>query len=104
MSLSDLTDQGYIETERSADALTSETFDEQSTAAGLFYEFFPLSVALLGVAYIRAKFLLGMGFFASLKHTSSLKFVEQGLMEVNTAKTPEPSGSLSGWWKRSKTS
>lgn len=74
-SLDHLSDQGYVQTERSVDALSKETFDNQSTVAGVFYEFFPLLVALLGVSFIRAKFILGMGYLDSLKHKTSLKLV-----------------------------
>jgi len=71
--ISDLSDQGYTPTERSVSALSSETFGDQSIIVGVFYEFFPLIVALLGVSYIRAKFILEMGYAASLKHTTPLK-------------------------------
>ena len=71
--LDNLSDQGYNLTERSADSLAVEsTLDDQSRVTGIFYEFFPLIVALLGVSFIRAKFILGMGYVASLKHKSSL--------------------------------
>ena len=104
VGLNDLTDQGYIETERSADALTSESFDEQSTAAGIFYELFPLIVALLGIAFIRAKFLLGMGFFESLKHKTSLKFVEQESKSGISSEVLKLFGAISNWWGGRKAS
>ncbi len=68
-----LVEQGYSPSERSAAEVSSEMKTEQSTAVGIFYEFFPLLLALLGVSYIRAKFILGMDYIASLKHKSSLK-------------------------------
>jgi hypothetical protein len=55
--LGDLVDKGYVQTENSAGSLSSETFDDQSATLGIFYEFFPLMVALLGVSFIRAKFI-----------------------------------------------
>lgn len=96
--LSDLSDQGYLPTERSAGELSSEISGDQSTAAGIFYEFFPLMVALFGVSFIRAKFILGMGYIASLKHKTSLKIVTK-----DSAMPNESLGftdTLSSWWKK----
>lgn len=73
--LDSLINQGYTLSERSTSALSVEsTLNDQSTVVGIFYEFFPLIVALLGVSFIRAKFILGMGYVESLKHKSSLSF------------------------------
>ncbi len=74
-SLENLMEKGYVPSERSDDAIVKESVDEQSSALGIFYEFFPLLVALLGVAYIRAKFILKMGFIDSLKHKTPLILV-----------------------------
>lgn len=73
--IGDLVDQGYTETERSAVAISGEEFSDRSIVLGIFYEFFPLILALLGVSFIRAKFILGMGYIASLKHKTSLNIV-----------------------------
>jgi len=100
--ISDLVDQGYSPTERSVSALSSETADDQSTAAGIFYEFFPLIVALFGVSFIRAKFILGMGYIASLKHKTSLKLVTKN--SAVPIESPGFTGTLSGWWKKIKKS
>jgi len=97
--ISDLVDQGYSPTDRSSGELSSETFGDQSTAAGIFYEFFPLIVALLGVSFIRAKFILGMGYIASLKHKTSLKLVTKNSLEVTPIQSPNFTGTLSGWCK-----
>jgi hypothetical protein len=102
--LGDLTDQGYVQTERSAGELSSETFDDQSTALGIFYEFFPLMLALLGVSFIRAKFILGMGYIASLKHKTSLMLVTKNSLETSPIQSPTFTGTLSSWWKRSRKS
>ncbi len=102
--LGDLVDQGYIQTERSVGALSSETFDDQSTALGIFYEFFPLMVALLGVSFIRAKFILSMGYIASLKHKTSLMLVTKNQLEESPIQSPGFTGTLSNWWNRSKKS
>lgn len=88
-SLSDLSDQGYVPSERSAENLSNETFDNQSTAAGIFYEIFPLIVALLGVSYIRAKFILGMGYIDSLKHKTPLKFITTDFAGNSTSEKTE---------------
>jgi hypothetical protein len=101
--LDDLSDQGYEQSERSADNFSNETFDDQNTAAGIFYEFFPLIVALLGVSFIRAKLILGMGYFASLKHRTPLKlvtldFIDESITEEK--QTPKFFGLLTGWWKK----
>lgn len=98
--LSDLVDQGYSQTENSAGELSSETYDEQSTALGIFYEFFPLMLALLGVSFIRAKFILGMGYIASLKHKTSLKLVTTNALETSTVETSNLTGTLSSWWAK----
>ncbi len=74
-SLDNLMEKGYVPSERSDDAIVKESADEQSSALGIIYEFFPLLVALLGVAYIRAKFILKMGFIDSLKHKTPLMLV-----------------------------
>ena len=100
--LSDLADSGYSPTERSAGELSSETFDDQSTVAGIFYEFFPLLVALLGVSFIRAKFILGMDYIASLKHKTPLKMVTKNSLEVSPIMSPGLTGTLSSWWNRNK--
>ena len=97
--LGDLVDQGYLSTERSVGELSSETFDDQSTALGIFYEFFPLIIALSGVAFIRAKFILGMGYIASLKHKTSLKLVTKNSLETSPLQSPSFTGTLSSWWK-----
>lgn len=97
--LSNLEDQGYTPTDRSAGQLSNETFDDQSTAAGIFYEFFPLIIALLGVSFIRAKFILGMGYIDSLKHKTSLKVVTNNPLEVEPIHSPNFTGTLSSWWK-----
>lgn len=102
--LGDLVDQGYTQTERSAGELSSETFDDQSTALGIFYEFFPLMVALLGVSLIRAKFILKMGYIASLKHKTSLMLVTKNPLEDTPIQSPSFTGTLSSWWNRSKKS
>ena len=102
--LGDLVDQGYVQTEGSANALSSETFDDQSTALGIFYEFFPLMVALLGVSFIRAKFILGMGYIASLKHKTTLMLVTKNQLEDSPIQSPSFTGTLSSWWNRSKKS
>ncbi len=74
-SLENLMEKGYVPSERSDDAIVKESVDEQSSALGVFYEFFPLLVALLGVAYIRAKFILKMSFIDSIKHKTPLMLV-----------------------------
>ncbi|MCK5190172.1 MAG: hypothetical protein KAR12_08980 [Methylococcales bacterium] len=102
--LGDLVDQGYVQTERSENALSSETFDDQSTALGIFYEFFPLMVALLGVSFIRAKFILGIGYIASLKHKTSLKLVTHNPLEDSPVQSPSFTGTISSWWNRNKKS
>jgi len=94
--INDLVDQGYTQSERSTFELSKETFDDQSTAAGIFYEFFPLILALLGVSFIRAKYILGMDYIASLKHKTSLKFVTKKSKELS----PDDTGTLSSWWKK----
>ena len=103
-SLDNLSDQGYMATERSADILSKETFGSQSTAAGIFYEFFPLMVALLGVSFIRAKFILGMGYIDSLKHKPSLKFVTTGSSTDEEKESPKPFSVLSERLKKHKNS
>lgn len=103
-SLDDLSDQGYVQTERSADALASETADDQYTAVGIFYEFFPLIVALLGVSFIRAKLILGMGYIESLKHETPLKLVTSDDSSIAEPELPKFFGTLSEWWKKRKSS
>lgn len=98
--ISDLSDQGYTPLERSAREISSEIFDEQSNIAGVFYEFFPLIVALLGVSYIRAKFILGMGYFASLKHITPLKLVTNDSLEATPVRSLSLTATLSGWWEK----
>ncbi len=100
-SLDDLSDQGYVQTERSAEALASETADDQYTVVGIFYEFFPLIVALLGVFFIRAKFILGMGYIESLKHETPLKLVTSD-SSIAEPELPKFFGTLSEWWKKRK--
>ncbi len=97
--LGDLVDQGYSATERSAGELSSETFGDQSTVLGIFYEFFPLIVALSGVVFIRAKFILGMGYIASLKHKTSLKLVTKNSLETSPIQSSGFTETLSSWWK-----
>lgn len=106
-SLNNLSDQGYVQTERSADNLSNETFDNQSTALGIFYEFFPLMVALLGVSFIRAKFILGMGYTDSLKHKTPLKFITTDYIDESTAEkkeSPKLFAGLSNLWNKPKSS
>ncbi len=98
--LSDLVDQGYSASDRSARELSSETSDEQSIAVGIFYEFFPLIIALLGVSFIRAKFILGMGYIAALKHKSSLKIKTYDAKGSIPIQPPSFAGTLSGWWRK----
>jgi len=98
--LGDLIDQGYTATANSAGELSSETYDEQSTAVGIFYEFFPLILALLGVAFIRAKFILGMDFIASLKHKTTLKIKTHDTQTVTPSSSPSLTGTVSGWWHK----
>ncbi len=100
--LSDLVDQGYAQTDNSAGELSSETSDQQSTIAGIFFEFFPLIVALLGVSYIRAKFILGMGFVASLKHTTSIKLTTTNFMEDSSNNSGGLVETLTIWWDKYK--
>ncbi len=100
--LGDLVDKGYSPTERSAGELSSETFDDQSTALGIFYEFFPLMVALLGVSFIRAKFILGMDYIASLKHKTSLKIVTNNSLEASPIQSSGLVETLSSWWGKNK--
>ncbi len=98
--IGDLVEQGYVATERSAAELSSETFDDQSMALGIFYEFFPLMVALLGVSFIRAKFILSMGFFASLKHKTALKIKTHDTQGAVSTVSPSLTSTLSGWWNK----
>ena len=102
--LDTLTDQGYEQTARSDNDLSNETFDNQYVAVGIFYEFFPLLVALLGVSFIRAKFILGMGYIASLKHKTPLKLVSTDpIYEIPADKeTLKLFGPLTDWWKKRK--
>ena len=102
--LDTLTDRGYEQTERSDNDLSNETFDDQYTSVGIFYEFFPLLIALLGVSYIRAKFILGMGYIASLKHKTPLKLVTtDSVYESPTEKEKlKLFGPLMDWWKNRK--
>lgn len=77
-NLGSLMEKGYIPSEKSADLIVKETADEQSAALGFFYEFFPLVMALVGVVYIRAKFILKMSFTESLKHKTPLMLEYEG--------------------------
>jgi hypothetical protein len=97
--LGDLADIGYSQTDNSAGELSSETAGNQSTILGILYEFFPLLVALSGVAFIRAKFILGMGYIASLKHKTSIKLVTKNALETSPVESPSFTGTLSSWWK-----
>jgi hypothetical protein len=97
--LGDLVEQGYSQTENSAGELSSEISGDQSTVLGIFYEFFPLMIALLGVSFIRAKFILGMGYIASLKHKTSLKLVTTNSLETSVD-SPNLTDNLSSWWKK----
>ena len=104
-NLNNLSDQGYMQTEQSADKLSKETSDNQYTFVGIFYEFFPLLVALLGVSFIRAKFILGMSYIDSLKHETTLKLVTKGSTDETTAEEKallKRLGDFSGWWKQRK--
>jgi hypothetical protein len=94
--ISDLSDQGYTPLERSAREISSEIFDEQSNIAGVVYEFFPLIVALLGVSYIRTKCMLGMGYVASLKHTTPLKLIINNSLEATPVRSLSLTATLSG--------
>lgn len=98
--IGDLVDQGYSPSKNSAGELSSETFDDQSTVLGVFYEFFPLIVALIGVSFIRAKFILGMGYIASLTHKTSLKLITKNTLEKNPVEQESLTGTLSSWWKK----
>jgi hypothetical protein len=98
--IGDLVDKGYSATERSAVELSSEISNEQSTAAGIFYEFFPLMLALFGVSFIRAKFILGMDYIASLKHKTTLKIKTHEIQGVPLVQSPNITGLLSNWWKK----
>ena len=101
--LDTLTERGYEQTERSDNDLSNETFDDQYTSVGIFYEFLPLLVALLGVSYIRAKFILGMGYIASLKHRTPLKLVSTDYIDEGTGLEKETRrifGPLIDWWKK----
>ncbi|MCF6203736.1 MAG: hypothetical protein L3J59_08715 [Methylococcaceae bacterium] len=98
--LGDLVDKGYSATENSAGELSSETSGNQSTALGIFYEFFPLIVALSGVAFIRAKFILGMGYIASLKHKTPIKLVTKNSLETSSIQSPGFVETLSSLWKK----
>ena len=98
--ISDLVDQGYTQTERSTFELSKETFDDQSAAAGILFEFFPLILALFGVSFIRAKYILGMDYIASLKHKTSLKFVSKKSRDGLPVESSGLLDTLSGWWKK----
>ncbi len=102
--IDDMADQGYIQSERSTFELSKETFDDQSTAVGILFEFFPLFLALFGVSYIRAKFILGMEYIASLKHKTSLIVKTQNYLEAAPSESLSLKGTLSGWWKNSRKS
>lgn len=95
--IGDLVDQGYTQTERSLGELSSETSSDQSSILGIFYEFFPLLVALIGVSFIRAKFILKMGYIMSLKYKTSLKLITKDVAAPIGA--PTFTGTVSGWWK-----
>ncbi len=97
--LGDLVDLGYSQTENSAGELSSETAENQSTILGILYEFFPLLVALSGVAFIRAKFILEMGYIASLKHKNSLKLITKNSLETSPVESSTFTGTVSSWWK-----
>jgi len=98
--LGDLTDIGYSQTENSAGELSSETAGNQSTILGIFYEFFPLLVALSGITFIRAKFILEMGYIASLKHKTSIKLTTKNSLEASSIQSPGFVETLSSWWKK----
>ncbi len=97
--ISDLVDQGYIQSEKSTRELSNETYDEQSIIAGIFFEFFPLIVALLGVSFIRAKFILSMDYIPSLKHKTSLILKTNSFLENTSNEAPTLKGTVSAWWK-----
>ncbi len=98
--LGDLVEQGYSVTERSASELSSETSTDQSAFLGIFYEFFPLILALLGVAFIRAKFILEMDFISSLKHKTSLKIKTHDTLDSVAVASPSFSSTVTSWWKK----
>lgn len=98
--INDLTDQGYIQTERSTFELSKETFDDQSLAAGIIFEFFPLILALFGVSFIRAKFILGMDFITSLKHKTSLIIKTHDSIGAEPSQALTLKGTVLGWWKK----
>jgi len=98
--IGDLVEQGYVASERSAVELSSEVSDDQSMVLGIFYEFFPLMIALLGVSFMRAKLILGMGFIASLKHKTSLKIKTHDTQGNTPTVSPGLTGTVSGWWHR----
>lgn len=99
-NLGDLTAQGYVATERSAAALSSETFDDQSMILGIFYEFFPLILALLAVSFIRGKFILEMGFIDSLKHKTPLKIVSTESNGESSSESTRFLESITNLWKK----
>jgi ABC-type branched-subunit amino acid transport system permease subunit len=106
-NLDDLSDIGYTVSEESSDKLSKQTSDDQNTAVGILYEFFPLIMALVGVTFIRAKFILSMGFIDSLKHETPLKFVTKNSTTENTAEEKaflKRLANLSNWWKQRKSS
>jgi hypothetical protein len=106
-TLEQLTDKGLVPTENAIEIIEKETAYEQSPIAGIFYEFFPLFLALLGVSLIRAKFILGMGYIKSLKHKTGLKLQTTDLLDgepVVEQETDKLFGALSDWWKKRKKS
>lgn len=90
--LADLVAQGYVQSDDSTDAVSEQTYYKQSVLLGVFYEFFPLIVALLGVAYVRAKYILNMGFIESFKRSTPIKF-----SSAENADAPEQVGSGFKW-------
>ncbi len=99
-ALGDLAEQGYTVSERSARELSSETKNEQSTAIGIMFEFFPLILALLGVSYIRARFILGMSYIASLKYKTPLTIKTHEAKGVAPNESPSLIDTVSSWLKK----
>lgn len=79
-----MVEQGFVQTDKSAESLSNERFDDQSTAIGIIYEFIPLIFAFIGTTFIRAKFILNMGFVESLKHNPELKVKVKGEKNLDT--------------------
>ena len=76
-NLDGLAGQGSSVIDKSINAISRELIEDGSISIEIFYEFLPLIIALFGVFIIRAKFILGMGCFASLLHRTPLKLGER---------------------------